>query len=127
MLSDPRADSQLIAQTLNNLGFTCQALNRLVEAQQYFEQAVAKYRETSTAFSPEYAVALHNLGRFMHRQGDNKLAWDYLTQELQLWKQTKEPGHMHYVATCLYSLGEIMADTGEYNGARRNFEQALEL
>ena len=34
---------------------------------------------------------------------------------------------MHYVATCLYSLGEIMADTGEYNGARRNFEQALEL
>jgi tetratricopeptide (TPR) repeat protein len=74
---------------------------------------------------------LHNMGRLVQRQGDQKLAWDHLTEALGMWKRIittpDQADYLPHLAASLYACGEIMAADGKYDPARRNFEQALEL
>ena len=120
-------DDLYLAQLLNNLGFVCQRLKDLPSAQTYFEKAHQIYRTHKSGDSPEFALTLHNLGRTAYMQRDSKTAWNYWTQELDMWTRLKNPGCNHYLASCLQSCADVMADAGEYTGARRNLEQALGL
>ena len=123
----PNQDRLHQAQLLNNVGFVCQRLKDLPAAQSYFEKAHQTYQAQKSGDSPDFALTLHNLGRTAYLQREAKTAWSYWTQELEMWKRLKNPAYTPYLATCLQSCGDIMADAGEFDGARRNFEQALQL
>ena len=99
----------------------------LPAAQTYYEKAISIYESSGGDDSPEFAIALHNTGRTAYMQRKSKVAWDYFTQELAMWKRLNNPAFTPYLATCLQSCADIMADAGEFIGARRNLEQALEL
>lgn len=116
-----------MAQLLNNIGFVYRGLRKLDLAQSCFEQALKIYRESGSVDSPDLAITLQHMGRLAQMRGDNKTAWAYWTEELAVWKRLKSPEYIPELASCLHACGEIMADAGEYAGARRNFEQALEL
>lgn len=123
--SAPNPDPLHIAQLLNNIGFVCQRLKDLPSAQTYFEKAHEIYKTKGD--SPDFALTLHNIGRTAYLQQDAKTAWDFWTQELAMWKRLRNPAYTPYLATCLQACGDIMADASEFTGARRNFEQALQL
>lgn len=116
------------AQLLNNLGFTCQSQGDLNEALEFFQQAISLHRQISSSPNPDLATALHNLGRTLMMQKNNREAWGYLCEELDIWKQIiNGPQHIPELASCLIALGDIMADRGEYENARTNFEQAAQF
>lgn len=123
----PNPDRLYLAQVLNNLGFVHQCIHDFVLADQYYARSLEIYRALNNGDSAEFAIALHNAGRTAYLQKNSKAAWNYWTEELDMWKRLKNPDCTHYVATCLQACGEVMADAGEFERARRNFEQALEL
>jgi tetratricopeptide (TPR) repeat protein len=126
--AQPEIDLQHIAQLWNNIGFVCRALHDSTTARHAYQQALAIHRSAPNPNYLDLGIALHNLGRLLQAQGDHNLAWTHMREELDIWKQhTSEPNIIPHLAACLYALGEIMADAGEYPRARRNFEQALEL
>ncbi len=125
--SAPNSNPLHLAQIFNNVGFVCQRLKDLPAAQNYFERAYDIYQTQGSADGPDFALNLHNIGRIAYMQRKSEIAWDYWTRELAMWKRLNNPSCTHYMAACLQACGEVMADGGEYVGARRNFEQALEL
>jgi tetratricopeptide (TPR) repeat protein len=120
-----------LGQTLNNIGYAYSSLGNVTAAEAAYKQALMIHAELLDSTHPDTAIALYNMGRLLQRQGDDTLAWEYLTQALDIWKRfirdEESAGYVHYTASCLYALGEIMANAGELPGARRNFEHALQL
>jgi tetratricopeptide (TPR) repeat protein len=124
------ADDYQVAQIWNNIGFAHAALGHLEDAYSAYEHALTLYEHLHRD-DPEMAIALQNMGRLLQRQGDQKLAWDYLTEALEMWKRIitspEQADYLPHLAASLYACGEIMAADRKYDQARRNFEQALEL
>ena len=85
------------------------------------------YRQICQRPDGDMAIALHNLADLVLAEGNTKQGFEYLSEELDIWKQLKEEAQIPRVAACLRLLGHIMSDEGEYERARRNYEQALEL
>src|SRR6266498_849735 len=104
------ADDYQVAQIWHNIGFAHAGLGHPADAYAAYEHALTLYEQFQRD-DPEMAIALHNMGRWGQRQGDQKLAWDYLT----------------HLAASLYACGEVMAADGKDAPARRNFEQDLDL
>jgi len=124
------ADDYQVAQIWHNIGFAHAGLGHQTDAYAAYEHALTLYEQFQRD-DPEMAIALHNMGRWGQRQGDQKLAWDYLTAALDMWKRiitsTEQADYLPNLAASLYACGEIMAADGKYAPARRNFEQALDL
>ena len=120
-----------LGQILNNVGLLRSRLGNHEGAQNAYNFAAIIHCELLSPNHPEAAIALYNLGNFWQKQGDSKTAWEYFVDALSVWKKLLKreefSGYIHYAASCLHALGDIMANEGEYDGARRNFEQALEL
>ncbi len=120
-----------LGQTLNNIGYAYRSIGNFTAAEAAYKQALMIHTELLDPTHPDAAIALYNMGRLLQRQGDDTMAWECLTQALDIWKRfikdEKSAGYIHYTASCLYALGEIMANAGEFPGACRNFEQALRL
>lgn len=125
------AELRHLGQVLNNIGHAYSSIGNVTAAEAAYKQALMIHTELLDSTHPDAAIALYNMGRLLQRQGDDTLAWECLTQALDIWKRfikdEKSAGYMHYTASCLYALGEIMANAGEFPGARRNFEQTLQL
>ena len=123
-------DDYQVAQIWHNIGFAHAGLGHQADAYAAYEHALTLYEQLQRD-DPEWAIALHNMGRWGQRQGDQKLAWDYLTAALDMWKRiitsTEQADYLPYLAASLYACGEVMATDGKYAPARRNFEQALDL
>ncbi len=115
------------ARLWTNVGALCRELGAIAAAQQAYDHALFLHRTVIATPQPDCGIVLQNLGELALRRGDQEAGWSYFTEELDLWKQLKDPAMIPHTATCLHSLGEIMAAAGAYAPARRNFEQALEL
>jgi len=115
------------ARLWNNVGALCRELGDIAAAQQAYDHALFLHRTVIATPQSDCGIVLQNLGELALRRGDQEAAWAYFTEELDLWKQLKDPTMIPHLATCLHSLGEIMAAVEAYAPARRNFEQALEL
>jgi len=124
------ADDYQLAQIWHNIGFAHAGLSHTEDAYAAYNHALTLYEQFQRD-DPEMAIALHNKGRLLQRQGDQKQAWDYLTAALEMWKRvitsTEQADYVPHLAASLYACGEIMAAEGKYAPARRNFEQALDL
>jgi tetratricopeptide (TPR) repeat protein len=105
----------------------CGELGDIAAAQQAYYHALLLHRTVMVSPQLDCCIVLQNLGELALRCGDHEAAWTYFTEELDLWKQLKDPAMLPHLAMCLHSLGEIMATAEAYAPARRNFEQALEL
>lgn len=124
---DKNINPHRIAEVLNNAGFTYRLLGNSDEAKRYFQQALKIYRQICQKPDGDMAITLHNLGEMLLVEGDRKQGFEYLSEELDIWKQLKEEAQIPRVAACLRLLAHVMADEGYYDIARRNYEQALEL
>lgn len=120
-----------IGRILNNIGYSCQRCRDFDYARRAYDLALVIHCELLDPTHPDAAIALYNIGRLFQLQGDLNAAWDYLVEALDVWKRyikdQETAGYIHYCASCLYALGEIMAARGALDEARRNFEQALKL
>ncbi len=124
---DKGVDPHRIAEVLNNAGFTNGLLGNNDESKRYLQQALKIYRQICQNPDGDMAITLHNLGKLMLGEGDRNKAFEYLSEELEIWKQLEEEVQITRLAACLRLLGHLLADEGHYDRARRNYEQALEL
>jgi tetratricopeptide (TPR) repeat protein len=126
------AEPRVIGRLLNNAGFSCRGAGDLRAAEDYFRRALQVYEEMENPEDPEIAVTLQHLGRKAHLRRDYESSWQYWTEALEIWKRfifadEANAGYIPYLASCLHACGEHLADTGDHQAARRNFEQALHL
>lgn len=125
------ADPNVLGRLLNNAGYACRELGDLGSAEGYFRRAVEAHRRTGDPDNPELAVSLQHLGRMAHFRQEYDRSWECWTEALGIWKrlilQEGRHEYLHYLASALHACGEHLADTGQHQAARQNFEQALQL
>jgi tetratricopeptide (TPR) repeat protein len=129
--SGPLADPNMLGQLLNNAGYACVGMEDYQSAEHYFERAIQVYRGMGDPDNPELAISLQHLGRRAHAQGDYGRSWLCWTEALSIWKRVvlgqRRSDYLPYLASALHACGEHFADSGKYEPARTNFEQALSL
>ena len=130
--SSESAEPLVIGRLLNNAGLCCRGAGDFRAAEDYFQRALQVYEEMENPEDPEIAVTLEHLGRTAHLRRDYESSWQYWTEALEIWKRfifadEANAGYIPYLASCLHGCGEHLADTGDHQAARSNFEQALHL
>jgi tetratricopeptide (TPR) repeat protein len=118
-----------LARLINNLGFAAKEMSDHKHAEQYFQLSLSLERRIGNPDNPEMAVTLQHVGRYAHLRQDYDTSWKCWTEALEIWKRLvlgkQQYGYTVYLASALHALGEFFADTGQFDFARQNFEQAL--
>jgi tetratricopeptide (TPR) repeat protein len=127
-----RNELRQLGQAVNNYGFIQNKVGNVDGAERYYYFSVMIHTQLLDVNHPDAAMALYNLGFLLSKQkGDDKRAFGFLAQSLEAWKTIiktqDQPGYIHYLASCLHTLGEIFAGEKRFDFARQNFEQALGL
>jgi tetratricopeptide (TPR) repeat protein len=122
-------DLAMLARLFNNLGFVTKMMTDHKNAEQYFQLSLSLERRIGDSDNPEMAITLQHVGRYAHLRQDFDTSWKCWTEALEIWKRLvfgkKQYGYSIYLASALHALGEFFADTGKFDYARQNFEQAL--
>jgi predicted ATPase len=111
-----------IAQASNALGIAAMYTGRYEEAENYFDAALATYREDSD--DRGIAVALHNLGEIASEYRlDFAAAESRYEESLAIFRRL---GHSMNVGSTLGVLAELHAHNGDSSEARRLSHEALQ-
>jgi tetratricopeptide (TPR) repeat protein len=120
-----------LARLLNNLGFIAREMADHKNAEQYFQLALALECRLGDPDNSEMAITLQHVGRYAHWRQDFDTSLKCWVEALEIWKRLvfgkKQFGYSIYLTSALHAMGELFADTGKFDYARQNFEQALEL
>ncbi len=120
-----------IGQLVNTVGALRYYLGDLDGANTAYKLAMMLHTELLDPNHPDAAITYFNMGTLLQRQGNDELAWECMTSSLEFWRafivDDETAGYTHYMASSLYALGEMMANAGDFEGARQSFEEALRL
>ncbi len=114
------------ATTLNNLGTVKQNQAKLIEAQQYLEQAKQISATLSGVNSMHYAGVIENLGLALTQLGDYTNAEELINESIKIKKTTVGEESPLY-ANSIQNLGRIKQLKGKYQEAEPLFALALKL
>lgn len=110
------------ADSLYYLGQASHYQNNYPEAQQFYQQAIALYREEGHRQGE--ADTLTVLGTTQYELGDIGAARDYYQQVLAIFRAT---GDRRGESTILNNLGIVACDLGDFAGAHEYNQQAMSL
>jgi tetratricopeptide (TPR) repeat protein len=120
-----------VGQIVNTIGSLRYYLGDLDGANAMYKLAMMLHTELLDPNHPDAAIAYFNMGTLLQRQGNDGLAWECMAESLEFWRafivDDATAGYTHYLASSLYALGEMMANAGDFAGARQNFAEALAL
>jgi tetratricopeptide (TPR) repeat protein len=121
--ADENAANPIIATTIHNIGRVCLCLGQRQEARQHFETALHMKQEVQ-ATPASIALTMANLGRICQAEGRYKEA---LVQYQEIEKMHGVNYHSVFGATTRLCEGQVYQEMGDLTGARRKYEQALQL
>lgn len=96
----------------------------LPQARAYYEQSLAHARALGHTATFNNAFALNGLGAVMRRMGEPALARQYNQEALEI---SRGIGHEWSVADCLWELGLLAADAGEFALAEKYLDEMLAI
>ena len=113
-------DKYLIINRLECLGKAHYLLSEVIEAQQYFKEALQLYKERGDSL--QQANCLYYLGKVHAILFDFKQARRYYEKSLQL-----SPHNQLITANNLFGIGEVLLHLSKYKQSRSHFRRALKL
>jgi tetratricopeptide (TPR) repeat protein len=117
-----RNDDHSLASAFNNMGLALEGIDRLDEALQAYQNALAVFRriDDETGISTCY----NNLGSACYAQGDFGRALKWYELDLAL---SQKRGNWTDMAATLHNLGHVALEQKTYDQALSYFEQSKEL
>jgi eukaryotic-like serine/threonine-protein kinase len=114
------------ASTRNYLALTLERKGGFDEARRLLEEAVEIEGRTRGTNSPDYAIALHNLGSALIDRGDLFGAEKKLREALGVRRAIFGAGHPD-VAMSLNNLGYVLLEQGDWRAAEPILKESLEI
>jgi tetratricopeptide (TPR) repeat protein len=122
------------AYTLNNLGILYLGTQRMKEAEQAYDEALAIYRKlaetNSDAFMPDVAITLNNIANLYSDTQRMKEAEQVYAEVLTIRRKLAEANpdkYLPYVANALNNLANLYRDTQRMKEAVNIYDEALDL
>ncbi len=116
----------LASTVLNNLGMTCKATDRLVDAERFFRLALALDEERLGPWAPDIATLASNLGTLLHSIGKLDEAEVFYRRALSVTEKCCGRDHPLY-ARELNNLGELLRGKGDVIGAEDRLRESLRV
>jgi conjugal transfer/entry exclusion protein len=123
-------ESEMTQQDLKNLGTE---QNRMDEARQHFERALALRQplaQNPGAYLPDRARTLNNLGNLDRLQNRTDEARQHCEEALNTYRQLAQQNpdvYVPYVAATLNNLGSLDRIQNRMDEARQHYEEALKI
>ncbi len=123
-LEQHRSDNHMyaVSQVLQDLHITYVRLGRIDDASTCLQEVVAICR--SLGSSTVLALALNDLGFFLHRHGDYLAALATMEEGLSIVAKVHNRRAESYL---MWSLGDLQRDRGGFEEAWKRYEKALEF
>jgi tetratricopeptide (TPR) repeat protein len=122
---EPKSDDNY-AKFMFELGWVYYDVGDARQAIEYYEQALAIYKEVYGDRHPNVAATLSNIGVACTVLGETKKALEYCKQALAIYKEVYGERHLN-VATTLSNIGAAWDAQGEPEKALEYYEQALSI
>ena len=113
---------------LSAIGKSYKAMGQYTDAENYYRQALAMYRELSqSGVSEAIACVLNNLGSNYKAMGQNSDAEEYYKQALAMYGELLSDSHRQTIASILHNLGDIKKAENSNQHVRKYYKQALSM
>jgi tetratricopeptide (TPR) repeat protein/predicted Ser/Thr protein kinase len=120
------ADQQLLAATLNQLGWVYSQVDRTADAIKTYEEAVTIMRALHPDGHPTLAVLISNLALEFDTSGDRERALAAYEEAFAM-RRSLVHGRDPQLAQFTLNLGRILRDMGRLEEARARFRETLDI